>query len=96
MYARISTIEGDPGKVDDAIATINEKVIPTLKGLAGFKSATFMVDRSAGKLVGIAYWETEAALKDSGETVHSSRSEVADSLGGKIVSVESYELFAET
>ena len=39
MYARISTIEGDAGKIDDAVAAINEKVLPTLKGIEGFTAA---------------------------------------------------------
>lgn len=48
MYVRISTIEGDPGKIDDAVATINEKIIPTLKGMEGFTAINFLADRSSG------------------------------------------------
>ena len=33
MQARISTIEGDAAKIDDAVKIINEKIIPALKGL---------------------------------------------------------------
>jgi hypothetical protein len=52
MQARISTIEGDAGKIDDAIK-INEKIMPALKALEGFRAANFLVDRSAGKLVAV-------------------------------------------
>jgi hypothetical protein len=33
MQARISAIEGDTGKIGDAVEIINEKIIPALKGL---------------------------------------------------------------
>jgi hypothetical protein len=41
MQARISTIEGDAGKIDDAVKIINEKILPALKGLEGFTAANF-------------------------------------------------------
>lgn len=96
MYARISTIEGDPGKLDDAIATINEKVLPTLKGVEGFRAANFLADRSTGKMVAVAFWDSAAALEGSVETVNPIRTAVADSLGGKVVGVESFEVVAQS
>jgi hypothetical protein len=96
MYARISTIEGDPSKIDDAVAVLNEKIIPTLKGVKGFTAVNFMADRSTGKLVGVAFWQDQAALEGSMEAVNPMRTEVADAMGGKVVSVESYELLAQS
>lgn len=96
MYARISTVEGDPSKIDDAVAVMNEKIIPTLKGLEGFSAVNFLADRSAGKLVAVAFWNDQAALEASVETVNPMRNAVADAMGGKVVSVESYELVAQS
>ncbi len=96
MQARISTIEGDGGKIDDALNVINEKVLPALKDLKGFTAANFLVDRSAGKLVAVAFYADETALEGSVEAVSSMRNEVADAMGGKVVSVESYELVAQS
>jgi hypothetical protein len=96
MQARISTIEGDGGKLDDALSVINEKVLPALKDLKGFTAANFLVDRSAGKLVAVAFYADEAALEGSVEAVGYMRDEVADVMGGKVVSVESYELVAQS
>jgi hypothetical protein len=96
MYVRISTIEGDPGKIEDAVLVINEKVIPTLEGVKGFTAANFMVDRSTGKLVGVAFWDDESALEGSVEAVNPIRSAVADAMGGKVTSVEPYELVAQS
>lgn len=96
MQARISTIEGDPGKIDDAIKVINEKIMPALKELDGFMAANFLVDRSAGKLVAVAFYDSEAALEGSAEAVKPMRTEVAEAMNGKVIGLESYELAAQS
>ena len=96
MHVRISTVQADPSRIDDGVAVINDKVLPTLKGLDGFRAANFMVDRSSGKLVGIAFWDSEEAMNASAAAVEPIRSVVADTMDGKVVSVESYELVAQS
>ncbi len=96
MQARISTIEGDAGKLDDAVKVINEKILPSLKELKGFTAANFMVDRAAGKLVVVAFYEDEAALEGSVEAVKPMRTDVAEAMNGKVVSADSYELVAQS
>jgi len=96
MQARISTIEGDGAKLDNALEVVNEKVMPALKALEGFTAANFLVDRTAGKLVAVAFYADEAALEGSVEAVGPMRDEVADAMGGKVVGVESYELVAQS
>lgn len=96
MQARISTIEGDAGKIDDAVKIINEKILPALKGLQGFTAANFLADKSAGKLVAVAFYQDEAALEGSAEAVKPMRTEVAEVMNGKVVGSESYELVAQS
>ena len=96
MQARISTIEGDGARVDDAVRIINEKILPILKGLKGFTAANFLADRSAGKLVAVAFWQDEAALEGSAKAVKPMRAEVAEAMNGRIVGSESYELVAQS
>ncbi len=96
MQARITTIEGDAGKIDDAVKIINEKILPALKALDGFTAANFMVDRSAGKLVVVAFYQDEAALQGSAEAVAPMRTEVAGAMNGTVVGADSYELVAQS
>ena len=96
MQARISTIEGDAGKIDDAVKIITEKILPALKGLKGFTAANFLADRSAGKLVAVAFYQDEAALEASAEAVKSMRTEVAEAMDAKAVDVQTYELVAQS
>lgn len=96
MQVRLSTIEGDAGKIDDAVKIINEKILPTLKGLEGFTTANFLADRSAGRLVAVVFYANEAALEGSAEAVKPMRTEVAEAMNGKVVGLESYELVAQS
>jgi heme-degrading monooxygenase HmoA len=96
MHVRISTIEGNAGKIDDAVATINEKVFPVLTEIEGFTAANFVADRSGGRLIGITFWDSESALDASVEAVNPIRTAVADAMGGKVVGVESFELVAQS
>src|SRR5688500_14187835 len=96
MQARIGTIEGDAGKIDDAVKIINEKILPALKGLEGFTAVNFLADRTAGKLVAVAFYRDEAALEESAEPVNQMRTEVAEAMNGNVVSVDSYELVAQS
>jgi hypothetical protein len=96
MQARISTVEGDAGKLDDALEVINGKVLPALKAIEGFTAANFLVDRPAGKLVAVTFYADEAAIEGSVEVVGPLRDEVAEAMGGRVVGVESYELVAQS
>ncbi len=96
MFVRISTIEAEPSRIDDGIAIINERVLPTLKGIDGFSAANFMADRATGKLVGIVFWDSQQAMEASADVLNPIRTSVADAMGGKITSVESFELVAQS
>ncbi len=96
MHARISTIEGDSGKIEDAVELINQKIIPTLKGVEGFRAINLLADRSTGRLLAVAFWDNQAALEGSVEAVGPLRNAVADSMDGKVTSVESFELVAQS
>ena len=96
MQARISTIQGDAEKIDDAVKIINDKIMPALKALEGITAANFLVDRSAGKLVAVAFYASEAALEGSAKSVEPMRTEVAQAMNGKVVGFESYELVAQS
>ncbi len=65
MFARVSTIQGTPDRIDEGISNYKKMVIPTMKNMAGFKQALLMVDRKSGKTVGITFWDTEQNIQAS-------------------------------
>jgi heme-degrading monooxygenase HmoA len=93
MYARLTTIEGSPERMDDAKRHLQERVLPQLSQMEGFKGFVALGSRQSGKLQGVAFWESEEALRATDEAVSSVRSGVAEATGGTVVSVEEYEVF---
>ena len=81
MHARVTTLQLDPGKIDDTAAGLEQNDIPMFKSLDGFKGLTLIADRSSGKMIGTSYWESEEALKASEEAVKDARARAAETGG---------------
>ncbi len=92
MYARVSTIQGAPGKVDDVTRQTQEQTLPQLQKMEGFKGFVTLGDRQSGKMLGVSFWESEEALRATEQAVSSMRSGAADAAGGIVASVEEYEV----
>ena len=71
MYARIATFEGDPSRVDDAIALVRSQVESneTPAGLEGAKMM-MLVNRETGRGVGITLFESEEAMRHGNEALN--------------------------
>ena len=92
MHARMTTLEGSPGKMDEGVRDIREDVLPQLQQQDGFKGFLALGDRHSGKLVGITFWESEQAMQASEEVGDRMRSETAEDTGEAIEDVERYEV----
>ena len=92
MYARVTTIEGTPDKMDDASRHIQEQTLPQLRQMDGFEGFVTLADRQSGKVLGLAFWENEEALRATEEAVSSVRSGAAEAAGGTVAGVEQYEV----
>jgi heme-degrading monooxygenase HmoA len=92
MYVRVNTIEGAPDKMDDVTTHIQEQTLPQLRQMEGFKGFVALGDRNSGKLLGVAFWESEEALRATEQALSSVRSGAAEAAGGIVASVEEYEV----
>jgi len=92
MYARVSTLEGPPDKMDDGTRHVREQVLPQLQQMDGFEGFVALTDRHSGKMLAVALWESEEALRATEEAVSSVRSGVAEAVGGTVAGVERYEV----
>ena len=68
MYARVTTTQIAPDKVDEAIRLWRDSVMPAAKQQKGFKSGRLLIYRKTGKGLSVGLWETEADLRATGET----------------------------
>ena len=92
MYARVNTIEGSPDRMDDATRHIQEQTMPQLRKMEGFEGFVALGDRQSGKVLGVAFWESEEALRATEEALSSVRSGAAEAAGGTLTGVERYEV----
>ena len=92
MYARLTTVEAPPDRMDDATRHIQEQVLPQLQQLDGFKGFIALRDRASGRVRGVAFWESEEALRATDEAAARIRGGVTEATGGTIASVENYEV----
>jgi heme-degrading monooxygenase HmoA len=58
VYARVTTGDLLPDKVDEAIQVWNE-VVPPYREVKGFRGAYLLVDRATNNTTTITLWETE-------------------------------------
>ena len=59
MHARMSTLEGSPGGMDEGLRDVREHVLPLLKQQEGFKGFIALGNRQSGELIGITFWESK-------------------------------------
>lgn len=94
MYARVTVVQGSPDKIEQGIDSFNSQVLPTVKGVAGYRAGFLLVERETGKAIGITLWETEDARRQGGEAVAAARAATIKAMGGEVPSVEEYEVAA--
>ncbi len=82
MYARTTTMRGDPQAVDALIATVRDEVLPGLMELDGCIGLSLLVDRDAGRAIATSAWETQEAMRASAEQVRPLRDRAAQAFGG--------------
>lgn len=66
MYARVTTIQISPYRLDEAIGVLREQVMPTIQQQNGFKGYWMLVDRGTGKAINVTLWEEEADRQVTG------------------------------
>jgi heme-degrading monooxygenase HmoA len=97
MHARVTTIQMDPERVDEAVAQVEEQDLPTWKDLDGFRGFTLVVNRSTGEVIGTSYWNTREQMDASEEAVADSRRRAAETGGaGGEPAVERDEVALDT
>ena len=92
MQARVTTIEGSPERMGDATRHVQEQTLSQLRQIDGFKGLVDLGDRNSGRLVGVAFWEDEEALRATEQAVSGVRGGTAEAVGGSVAGVEEYEV----
>jgi hypothetical protein len=85
--------EADPAQ--EGIARINDIVIPRTREVPGFQGAYWVGDRTTGKIISIAVFDSEKHLRQTDEVSARLRQETGGTIGVKFTAVEVCEVIAE-
>jgi hypothetical protein len=67
VFARSSTFHGDPDGLDVGIDYIRNDVMALLEQVDGFVGLSLMVDRGSGECIATTSWQSENAMRASGD-----------------------------
>ena len=62
MHVRATTVQFQPGKMQEAIDIYKNQIILAAKAVKGFQGAYLMTDAASGKALSITVWESEADM----------------------------------
>ena len=65
MYARSTTIQGQPASIDAGIAHVRDSVMPAVEGIDGCVGLSLFVDRRYGSCIPTTSWESEEEIRAS-------------------------------
>lgn len=94
VWARVTTVHGDPAHASEAISNFKEKIVPAIQKQSGARTAYFFVNRQTGKTFGGSVWDSEQDLQKSEASIGSLRAETIQKFGGKDAVTEAFEIYA--
>jgi hypothetical protein len=100
MFARMATFEGvDPEAADRTLDEVRARVEPLMGRLDGYQGYLDLMDRSSGKAVTLAFFDTEQNLKAAEPTFDEKMPrQLGDLIGpwaGRRTAVERYEVVVD-
>ena len=95
MYARVTTFQAPPDRLEEGVRSFREEALPLLQGQPGFRTVYFLADRQQGRVLVIGLWESEEALRQSEQLVAERRTQAAQQAGAGTPTVEQYEVLVE-
>jgi heme-degrading monooxygenase HmoA len=93
MYARSTTIHGDPGELEAGTAFVRDESMPALRQMAGCVGLSMLAQRDSGRCIVTTSWRDEEALRASRDGVRSHLERTAAALGGR-PDVQEWEIAA--
>jgi heme-degrading monooxygenase HmoA len=91
VYARSTRFNGQPGNVDAGIEFMTNEAGPALDRIDGCRGLSMLVDRETGECIATSSWESEEAMRASGEQIGPIRDRGQEILGGS-VQVDEWEI----
>jgi hypothetical protein len=89
---RLTRIEIEPSKADDAVEAYGDTVVPALSETEGLVGSLLLAGQGTGRLIGEDIWRNPQALAGSRSAAAAVRVDLAESTGCLIRAVDEYGL----
>jgi len=93
VYARLTTVHGDPAHVSEAVDNFKDKIVPVIATRSGARTALFFVNRQSGMALAGSVWDTEYDLQKSETSISSLRTEAIKTFAGRDAKTEAFEIY---
>ena len=91
MYARATTVQADPQRIDQGIGYIRDEVMPAVQSMPGCMGLSMLCDRDSGRCIVTTSWDSEETMSASREAVRAMREQATDVMGGQF-EVQEWEI----
>ena len=91
MYARSTTVQADPQRIDQGIAHVRDQVMPAVQTMPGCMGLSMLCDRDSGRCIVTTSWDSEESMSASREAVRAMREQASDLMGGRF-DVQEWEI----
>jgi quinol monooxygenase YgiN len=92
MYARTTTVRGDPRAVDDGIAFTQSELWPRIQQMDGCIGMSMLADRQAGRCILTSAWADQDSMRASADQIGELRRQVAEALRADAVDIAEWEI----
>jgi quinol monooxygenase YgiN len=84
VYARSTTIRGNPRSVDRGIDYVRDEVMPAVRGMDGCVGLSMLADHESGMCIVTTSWRDREAMQASAEGVRPLRDRAREVFGGEV------------
>jgi heme-degrading monooxygenase HmoA len=91
MFARYTTVRGDPGKLEATIEYVDGEARAAVESMPGNLGFAVVADPAGGRLIGASYWDSRESMMNSESALAEVRTGAARTAGGE-ASMERFEV----
>jgi heme-degrading monooxygenase HmoA len=91
MYARTTTVQADPQRIDAGIAHVRDEVMPAVQSMPGCMGLSMLCDRASGRCIVTTSWDSQESMSASRDAVRAMRERAVDVMGGQF-DVQEWEI----
>jgi heme-degrading monooxygenase HmoA len=92
MYLRVTAFKSEPGTLEEGIAFLKDKIIPSISKAPGYLGTTCIVDREKSEGAASTLWESLEAMNNAEQLGQQARTQSSEATGMEVVDIDRFEI----